>query len=164
MPLSSSSSKEFEEHEEAEDRSNEDLHGDDEDLRKRRCELLRLRIRDLATHTLAEYEALLQTLAETDDGGKRGVSLTSKSAVVKIASKSETVNKIGIEIIHPNANLQFMLAELCNDKLVFRILIWKKSFKVLIWGKASRHSQVDSATVADGPKGYIMVVTSFPRC
>ncbi|WVY94603.1 hypothetical protein V8G54_033691 [Vigna mungo] len=132
--------EEFEEHEEAEDRSgNEDPHGDEEDLRRRRRELLRLRIRDLATRTrsmrnrildwaeilmglednsiefrlrvpesdryvgnpedyvdAAEYEALLQTLAETDGGGRRGAPPASKSAVealptVKIASESETV-------------------------------------------------------------------------
>lgn len=121
---------EFEEHEEVEDRSgNEDPHGDDEDLRRRRRELLRLRIRDLATRTrsmrnrildwaeilmglednpdryvgnpedyvdAAEYEALLQTLAETDGGGRKGAPPASKSAVealltVKIASESETV-------------------------------------------------------------------------
>ncbi|KAL9317012.1 hypothetical protein ACSQ67_013529 [Phaseolus vulgaris] len=132
--------EEFEEHEEADDRyGNEDPHGDDEDLRRRRRELLRLRIRDLATRTrsmrnrildwaeilmglednsiefrlrvpesdryvgnpedyvdAAEYEALLQTLAETDGGSRRGAPPASKSAVealptVKIASESETV-------------------------------------------------------------------------
>lgn len=131
---------EFEENEEVEDRSGiEDPHGDDEDLRRRRRELLRLRIRDLATRTrsmrnrildwaeilmglednsiefrlqvpesdryvgnpedyvdAAEYEALLQTLAETDGGGRRGAPPASKSAVealptVKIASESESV-------------------------------------------------------------------------
>ncbi|KAK7280637.1 hypothetical protein RJT34_25702 [Clitoria ternatea] len=128
------------EEEHHEDRSgNEDPHGDDEDLRRRRRELLRLRIRDLATRTrsmrnrildwaeilmglednsiefrlqlpdseryvgnpedyvdAAEYEALLQTLAESDGGGRRGAPPASKSAVeslptVKIASESEGV-------------------------------------------------------------------------
>ncbi|TKY50690.1 E3 ubiquitin-protein ligase CIP8 [Spatholobus suberectus] len=116
---------EFEEHEDAEDGSGiEDPHGDDEDLRRRRRELLRLRIRDLATRTrsmrnrildwaeilmglednsiefrlqvpesdryvgnpedyvdAAEYEALLQTLAESDGGGRRGAPPASKLAV-----------------------------------------------------------------------------------
>lgn len=120
------------------DRSgNEDLHVDDEDLRRRRRELLRLRIRDLATRTrsmrnrildwaeilmglednsiefrlqvpesdryvgnpedyvdAAEYEALLQTLAESDGGGgRRGAPPASRSAVealptVKIVSEA----------------------------------------------------------------------------
>ncbi|KAG5005483.1 hypothetical protein AAZX31_10G272200 [Glycine max] len=53
--------EEFEEHEEAEDRSgNEDPHGrDDEDLRRRRRELLRLRIRDLATRTRSMRNRIL---------------------------------------------------------------------------------------------------------
>ncbi|XP_057735358.1 E3 ubiquitin-protein ligase CIP8 [Arachis stenosperma] len=118
---------------------NEEPHGDDEDLRRRRRELLRLRIRDLATRTrsmrnrildwadilmglednsiefrlqlpdsdryvgnpedyvdAAEYEALLQTLAESDGGGRRGAPPAAKSAVealptVKISSESEVV-------------------------------------------------------------------------
>ena len=44
----------------------------------------------------AEYEALLQTLADTDGGGRRGAPPAAKSAVValqtvKIASESEVV-------------------------------------------------------------------------
>lgn len=126
--------------EQHEDRTaNVDLRGDDEDLRRRRRELLRVRIRDLATRTrsmrnrildwsdilmglednsiefrlqvpdsdryvgnpedyvdAAEYEALLQTLAENDGSGKRGAPPAAKSAVealptVEIVSESEAV-------------------------------------------------------------------------
>jgi len=126
--------------EELEDRLGiEDPHGEDEDMRRRRRDLLRHRIRDLATRTrsmqnrildwaeilmglednsiefrlqapeldryvgnpedyvdAAEYEALLQTLAENDGNGRRGAPPASKSAVealptVKIAAGSEVV-------------------------------------------------------------------------
>lgn len=126
--------------EELEDRLGiEDPHGEDEDMRRRRRDLLRHRIRDLATRTrsmqnrildwaeilmglednsiefrlqapeldryvgnpedyvdAAEYEALLQTLAENDGNGRRGAPPASKTAVealptVKIAAGSEVV-------------------------------------------------------------------------
>ncbi|CAI8601719.1 unnamed protein product [Vicia faba] len=126
--------------EEVEDRpGNEDPNMDDEDMRRRRRDLLRHRIRDLATRTrsmqnrildwaeilmglednsiefrlqgpeseryvgnpedyvdAADYEALLQTLAESDGSGRRGAPPASKSAVeglptVKIALESEVV-------------------------------------------------------------------------
>ncbi|OIW06803.1 hypothetical protein TanjilG_11528 [Lupinus angustifolius] len=131
-----------EEEEEERDRNgNMDLHGDDEDLRRsrRRREVLRLRIRDLAMRTrsmrnrildwsdilsglddnsiqfrlqvpesdryvgnpedyvdAAEYEALLQTLAETDGGGKKGAPPAAKSAVealpmVEIVSEKDVL-------------------------------------------------------------------------
>ncbi|OIW12762.1 hypothetical protein TanjilG_24695 [Lupinus angustifolius] len=126
-----------EEHEDQID--NVDLPGDDEDLSRRRREVLRLRIRDLASRTrsmrnrildwpgiltgmednsidfrlqasesdryvgnpedyvdAAEFDALLQTLADTDGGGKRGAPPAAKSAVdalptVEITAEKEAV-------------------------------------------------------------------------
>ncbi|KAI4313192.1 hypothetical protein L6164_026190 [Bauhinia variegata] len=132
--------EEHEENEEQEDRPvNDNQHEDDEDLRRRRRDGLRLRIRDLATRTrgtrnrildwaeilmglednsiefrlqvpesdryvgnpedyvdATEYEALLQRLAESEGGGRRGAPPAAKSAVealptVKIESKDEAL-------------------------------------------------------------------------
>ncbi|KAI4328576.1 hypothetical protein L6164_020916 [Bauhinia variegata] len=131
--------EEHEDNGEQEDRPvNEDQHLDEEDLRRRRRDVLRLRIRDLATRTrsmrnrildwaeilmglednsiefrlqvpesdrhvgspedyvdAAEYEALLQTLVDSD-GGRRGAPPAAKSAVdalptVKILSEDEAL-------------------------------------------------------------------------
>ncbi|KAJ7942625.1 E3 ubiquitin-protein ligase RING1 [Quillaja saponaria] len=119
-----------EEEQQQEDRQdNEDQQVDEEDIRRRRRDVLRLRIRDLATRTRsgrnrildwaeilmgledhaiefrlqglesdryvgnpedyvdgAEYETLLQTLAERDGSGRRGAPPAAKSVVLALPS------------------------------------------------------------------------------